>query len=57
MGQMPEVGPAQSLTARVRGVLLIPRLQGAPDYPLLGPPKISGGAHPVRLSQGVHPHP
>jgi len=41
MGQTPEINPAQSFIARIRGVLLLPRLQGAPNHPLQGPPKIT----------------
>jgi len=56
MGQTPKVDAAQSVIDQVGGVLFIPRLQGTPNYPLLGLLKIFERAHLIRLPQRVRPH-
>ena len=55
MGQTLEAEPTRSLTPQV-GVLLLPRLQRALNYPLLGASNVHKGADSARFSQRVHPH-
>jgi len=46
ISQTPETNPTQPLTSQVRGILLLPRQQRAPNRPLFGLPKVPRKAHP-----------
>ena len=56
MGQTPETNQIQSFAFWVGGILFLPRLQNAPNCPLLDSPKVPGGARLVRLTQRVYPY-
>ena len=48
--------PAQSFYSWVKGILLLSRIQWAPNHPLLSPPKVHERAHSTRLPQRTRPH-
>ena len=54
--QTSENNSTQSLASKVEGKLFIPQLQSAPKHPLLGPPKVPGGAHLTGLTQKIYLH-
>ena len=49
LGQTLEAHPTQSFISQVGEILLLSRLQRAPNSPLLGPLKVPGRAHPTWL--------